>query len=100
MDAALVIAGTSCVGRHLCRRLAELGISYQATSRTPQPGFLACDLLKPHVLGPVIESVRPRWIFACAAAPTDTSPHVPAAIHVTATVSLLRAVARHVPDAV
>ena len=100
MDVALVISGNSFVGRHLCRRLAQLGIAYQATSRAPQPGFLVCDLKAAHDLDRVLALARPRWVFVCSGATPQCGPHRLAAMHVTATESLLQSIVRHVPDAV
>jgi nucleoside-diphosphate-sugar epimerase len=100
MDVALVIAGTSFVGRHLCCQLAQRGISFQATSRTPRTGFLPYDLLQPDATGPLLQSVQPRWIFVCAGATTVSTAEQMHALHITATEALLEGVARHVPDAV
>jgi nucleoside-diphosphate-sugar epimerase len=100
MDAALVIAGTSFVGRHLCRRLAQRAISFQATSRAPRTGFLPYNLLRPDATSALLQSVQPRWIFVCAGATTVSTAEQMHALHVTATEALLEGVARHVPDAV
>lgn len=101
MDVALVIASTSFVGRHLCRRLMQRGIAVQATSRTPRPGFLPCDLLQPkNAIAVLLQSVQPRWIFVCAGVTAVGTPEDMHAVHVTATESLLEAVARHAPAAV
>src|SRR6266404_490351 len=100
MDAALVIAGTSFVGRHLCRQLDQRTIAHSATTRAPRPGFLNCDLTRPGEIDEVIQSVQPRWIFNSAGATADSTPEAMHALHVTATESLLEAVALHAPDAV
>jgi nucleoside-diphosphate-sugar epimerase len=100
MDVALVIAGTSFVGRHLCRQLAQRAIAHSATTRTPRPGLLGCDLTCPDEIHAVIQSVQPRWIFNCAGATAQSNPEEMHALHVTATESLLEAVALHAPDAV
>lgn len=100
MDVALVIAGTSFVGRHLCRQLAQRTITHIATTRTPQPGFLRCDLTRPGEIHAVLQSVHPRWIFNCGGATAHSNPEEMHALHVTATESLLEAVALNTPDAV
>jgi GDP-4-dehydro-6-deoxy-D-mannose reductase len=100
MDVALVIAGTSFVGRHLCRQLAQRNIAYSATTRTPQRGFVRCDLTCSGEIHGVIQSVQPRWIFNCAGATAHSNPEEMHALHVTATESLLEAVALDAPDAV
>jgi GDP-4-dehydro-6-deoxy-D-mannose reductase len=100
MDVALVIAGTSFVGRHLCRGLAQRGIAFHATSRTVRAGFLPCDLLEPDAISALLQSVQPRWIYACAGATSVCTPEHMHAVHVTGTEALLEGVARHAPDAV
>jgi GDP-4-dehydro-6-deoxy-D-mannose reductase len=100
MDVALVIAGQSFVGRHLLHRLAERHIRCHATSRDLQVGYLACDLTSPREVEGLLHIVRPRWIFACAGGTAHGDPAQLHAIHVTATETLLAAVARHVPGAV
>jgi nucleoside-diphosphate-sugar epimerase len=100
MDVALVIAGTSFVGRHLCGQLAQRAIAHSATTRTPRPGFLGCDLTRPGEIYAVVQSVQPRWIFNCASATTDSTTEEMHALHMTATELLLDAVAIHAPDAV
>src|SRR5712675_1040025 len=98
MDVALVIAGTSFVGRHLWRQLAQRNIAHSATTRVPRHGFLGCDLSRPDEIHAVIQSVQPRWIFNCAGATAHSTPEEMHALHVTATESLLDAVALHAPD--
>jgi NDP-hexose 4-ketoreductase len=100
MDVALVIAGCSFVGRHLCRQLAQRNIAHSATTRTPRPGLLGGDLTRPDEIHAVIQSVQPRWIFNCAGATAHSNPEEMHALHVTATESLLEAVALHTPNAV
>lgn len=100
MDVALVIAGTSFVGRHLCRRLMQRCIPFQATSRSARAGFLPCDLLQPDATDVLLQSVQPRWIIVCAGVTAVGTPDDMHAVHVTATESLLGAVARHAPAAV
>src|SRR5438128_1797360 len=100
MDVALVIAGNSFVGRHLCRRLEQAGIPFRATSRTPLPDCLACDLTRPHEVDAVLAQVRPKWIFACAGGTPQTSLWELYRLHVTGSQTLLWAVARNASDAV
>jgi nucleoside-diphosphate-sugar epimerase len=100
MDVALVIAGRSFVGRHLCTHLAIRGISYQATSRQAEADCLPCDICRPGAIDAVLEAVRPRWIFACAGVTGHSGVAKLHAVHVAATERLLRASAQQVPDAV
>jgi nucleoside-diphosphate-sugar epimerase len=100
MDVALVVGGTSFVGRHVGRLLAVRGVSYVATSRVAKQTFLQCDLRHPGELSAVVQAVRPRWIFACAGATSQSSALELHALHVAATEELLEAAALHAPDAV
>lgn len=99
MDTALLLAGTSFVGRHLADRLRAQGIPFQATSRTPRPGFLPCDLT-PAALDELLRTVRPRWLFQCAGATASADVEDLFRLHRDATAWLLDAVRRHVPEAV
>jgi GDP-4-dehydro-6-deoxy-D-mannose reductase len=100
MDVALVIAGTSFVGRHLLAALPERRVPFHTTSRSLRPSHLTCDLLRGPDVDALIEAVRPRWIFVCAGATVHSSPDDLHAVHVHATETLLQATARHAPHAV
>lgn len=100
MDVALVIAGQSFLGRHLCCQLDRRGISFHRTSRRVLPAHFVCDLSQPRQVDALLDAIRPRWVFACTGATAHSSMADLYAIHVAATESLLLAVARHVPDAV
>lgn len=99
MDTALVLAGGSFIGRHLCERLRSSGIACVATSRTPRPGFLFCDLTWPERLQAILHMHRPRWIFQCAGATAQSSAAELLGLHRDATASLLRIIAREAPAA-
>src|SRR5438105_2614953 len=100
MDVALVLAGNSFVGRHLCRRLGALGIPCESTARRPRGSQRLCDLTTPAHIDAVLRDIRPRWVFACAGLTGPSSASDLHALHVVATEHLLNAVARHVPGAV
>jgi GDP-4-dehydro-6-deoxy-D-mannose reductase len=100
MHTALVIAGTSFVGRHLCDRLRTDGVPLRATSRIASANHLACDLTLPGQIDAIVDSLRPRWIFQCAGGTGTSDDATLQRLHVDATGTLLGAVRRHVPDAV
>ena len=100
MDSALVIAGNSFVGRHLCDRLARDGIPFHRTSRSLRADFLTCDLTRGCEVDALLAEVRPRWIFSCAGLTAPTPVREMVGLHVMGSQTLLWGVARHVPDAV
>ena len=96
---ALVFAGNSFVGRHLCRWLREAGWEHQATSREGSRSLLPCDLTDTARLESILEESKPEWIFQCAGATAGGDRAAMDRLHVEATVRLLDAVARIVPAA-
>jgi GDP-4-dehydro-6-deoxy-D-mannose reductase len=97
---ALIIAGTSFVGRHLREHLRALDVPFHATSRTPSPHYHSCDLHEPAQIDALLESLRPRWIFQCGGVTGQANRAELYRLHERATEDLLTAVRRHVPDAV
>jgi nucleoside-diphosphate-sugar epimerase len=91
MDVALVLAGTSFVGRHVLDVLSGRGVAVRATCRASRPGFVRCDLTRPDEVDSLLQDVRPRWVFACAGATVESSPAALHALHVSATETLLEA---------
>jgi GDP-4-dehydro-6-deoxy-D-mannose reductase len=100
MDVALIIAGQSFVGRHLRQQFARRGIACRATNRRMHADYLACDVCQQSEVDALLAVVRPHWIFACAGVTANRSEGELHAVHVGATESLMRAVARHVPEAI
>jgi GDP-4-dehydro-6-deoxy-D-mannose reductase len=96
---ALVLAGNSFVGRHLCRRLRDSGMAVVSTGRGEDMGY--CDIGDRQSVRTVLENVAPDYVFQCAAA---TSPNATAqemyGVHVTGTLNVLRAAAEFAPSAV
>ena len=97
---ALVFAGGSFLGRHLCRALAGGGVRVVATARRPSAGsdFRPCDVTDASSVNAVFADCRPDWVFQCAGVTTpDAGPPLLYAVHVGGTWNILRAVADHAP---
>ncbi len=96
---ALVLAGGSFVGRHLCRRLRDGGVTVVSTGRGNDVGY--CDIGDKQNVQKVFRSVAADYLFQCAAAtsPTATAEELER-VHVTGTRNVLRAAAEYLPDAV
>src|SRR5258708_1418896 len=96
---ALVLAGSSFVGRHLCQRLRASGAAVACTGRGEQLGY--CDIGDRHSVRSLFNKVQTDAVFQCAAA---TSPNADVdemfRIHVTGTLNVLRALAEFAPQAV
>jgi len=96
---ALVLAGSSFVGRHLCRRLRDGGVRVVSTGQGESAGY--CDVSDPHSVRGVFERFAPDYTFQCAAA---TSPNATAQemyrVHVTGTLNVLRAAKEFAANAV
>jgi GDP-4-dehydro-6-deoxy-D-mannose reductase len=101
MATALVLAGNSFVGRHLCRALREAGVRVVATTRKADgpPGAERCDLTDRERVEAVVAAARPQWVFQCAGATRTNDPRPLYRLHVEGTLNVLAAVARHVPAA-
>jgi nucleoside-diphosphate-sugar epimerase len=99
---ALVFAGGSFLGRHLCRALAVRGVRVAATARLPASGtdLRPCDVTDPDSTAAAVADRRPDWVFQCAGV-TEPGAAPPAlyAVHVGGAWNVLRAVADHAPDA-
>ena len=100
MGPALVLAGNSFLGRHLCGGLRRAGYEVVATARTPggTPWMIRCDLTREEAIGELVGSLRPSWVFQCAAVTHSNEPGELYRLHVDGSLYLLRALARHVPD--
>lgn len=101
MTTALVFAGDSFVGRHLCRALREAGARAVTTARAPErlPGAERCDLTDAGEVERVVAAARPDWVFQCAGATRTDDPRMLYGLHVGGTLNVLAAVARHAPAA-
>jgi nucleoside-diphosphate-sugar epimerase len=67
----LVTGATGCIGRALCRALAERGVRVHALSRSGgrPPGAhssSACDVAHADLLGRIVHALRPRVVFHLA----------------------------------
>jgi GDP-4-dehydro-6-deoxy-D-mannose reductase len=96
---ALVLAGGSFLGRHLCRRLRQEGISVASTGRNTEMAY--CDISDRQSVRNVIRDAAADYVFQCAAA---TAPNATAeemvGVHVSGTLNVLRAAAEFTPNAV
>jgi nucleoside-diphosphate-sugar epimerase len=101
MATALVIAGNSFIGRHLCGALREAGLDVVATARDTGwlPGAEPCDLTDRDRVDEVVAAAQPQWVFQCAGATATDDPVLLYRLHVGGTLHLLAAVARHAPAA-
>jgi GDP-4-dehydro-6-deoxy-D-mannose reductase len=101
MTTALVLAGNSFVGGHLCRALREAGVRVVATARGAErsPGLERCDLTEPGRVEEVVAAARPRWVFQCAGATHTSDAREMYRLHVGGSLNVLAAVERHAPAA-
>ena len=104
MPRALVFAGSSFVGQHLCQLFGKNSVEVIATARRPRVSsqgkkFLTCDLTSKESVRDVIEQTRPDWIIQCGAATASVSPRDHYAVHVTGALNVLEAAHEFVPDA-
>ena len=97
---ALVLAGNSFLGRHLCDCLRARGMAVVPTTRRGALGTLPCDVTAAADVRRVLAASQPDWVFSCAAA---TSPNVAPtelyAVHVMGTLNLLEAMSESTPEA-
>jgi nucleoside-diphosphate-sugar epimerase len=101
MTTALVLAGNSFIGSHLCRRLHQAGIAVAAAARhgNAAVGLETCDLTAPDQVDSLLARLKPDWIFQCAGATHANDPKELYRLHVAGTLGLLGAVCRQVPAA-
>lgn len=104
MPRALVFAGSSFVGQHLCRLFRANSVEVAATARRIEVSsdgerFLTCDLTSTESVRTAIEQTRPDWIVQCGAATASASPQDHYAVHVTGALNVLEAAHEFVPDA-
>jgi len=100
MTRALVFAGSSFVGQHLCRLFREKNVEVISTTRRPiDESTIACDLTCREDVSAAIEQTRPDWIIQCGAATASSSPRDHYAVHVTGALNVLEAAQEFVPDA-
>ena len=100
MPRALVFAGTSFVGQHLCRLLREQQVHVISTARRPaDEETLACDLTCGQEVRAVLDQTRPDWVIQCAAATASSEPADHYAVHVTGALHVLEAARQLVPQA-
>lgn len=101
MTTALVLAGNSFVGSHLCAALRRAEVHVAATSFPAQvPDMVHCDLTDPRQAEEVVVKARPEWVFQCAGATTTNDPQLLYRLHVEGTLHVLAAMKRHAPEAV
>ncbi len=113
MSKAVVFAGRSFVGRHLCAALCQSGVDVVATARKEDkkdigdigegkgdiPLFL-CDLTVSGQVAELIERERPDWVIQCAGATHCSDPSEMNKLHVDGTRNVLSAVVRFAPHAI
>jgi GDP-4-dehydro-6-deoxy-D-mannose reductase len=99
MTVALVFAGDSFVGGHLCWALREAGHRVVATARRPggTGGLEPCDVTDHGRVGEVVAAAKPDWVFQCAGATRTDDPQELYRVHVGGTLAVLAAVAGHAP---
>ncbi len=96
---ALVFAGSSFVGRHLCGRLRAGGVTVVSTGRCEGAGY--CDVSDPQSVRRLFNEVAPDSVFQCGAATApDAAAQQMYRVHVTGTLNVLRAAAELAPNAV
>ncbi|MGE3809159.1 MAG: NAD-dependent epimerase/dehydratase family protein, partial [Gemmataceae bacterium] len=101
MPTALVIGGTSFLGRHLTALLQRQNTRVVSTSRRPGlQGAVRCDIRDRQRVFEVVRAVQPDWVFNCAA---ETSWPISALecyrTHVLGTLHLLQAIRSNVRTA-
>jgi GDP-4-dehydro-6-deoxy-D-mannose reductase len=101
MATALVLAGNSFIGSHLCRALRERGQRVVSTARgaNAPPGTERCDLTDRNRVEEVVAAARPQAVFQCAGATGTEDPGLLYGLHVGGTLNVLAALARHAPSA-
>jgi nucleoside-diphosphate-sugar epimerase len=97
MGTALVFAGRSFVGAAVTAALERAGARVVHTAR--RGGGRVCDLTDAAGVARLVAEVRPDGVVQCAGVTRGNDPREQYGLHVTATLELLAAVARHCPAA-
>jgi nucleoside-diphosphate-sugar epimerase len=103
MPKALVIAGTSFIGRHVCDHLRALGCEVVATSRRKEAAdrgeTVFCELTDPASVENAIRDAAPDWIIQCGGATSSRDPDELLRTHVDGTCNVLAAARVYAHDA-
>jgi GDP-4-dehydro-6-deoxy-D-mannose reductase len=98
-DRALVFAGGSFLGRHVCEALRRAGKQVVWTSRRRLAGAALCDVTDREQIERLTAKVRPAYVVQCSGATTTTDPAAMFDVHVRGSLNVLEAVSRHAPHA-
>ena len=103
MPKALVIAGTSFIGRHVCDHLRAIGCEVVATSRRKEANgrgeTVLCELTDPASVDRAIKDSAPDWIIQCAGATSSRDSDELFRTHVDGTCNVLAAARVYAHDA-
>lgn len=103
MPKALVIAGTSFIGRHVCDHLRASGCSVVSTSRrkelAAQDETVFCDLTDYTSVEAAIRESSPDWIVQCGGATSSRDARKLYRTHVDGTLNVLDVARVLVPEA-
>ena len=103
MPKALVIAGTSFIGRHVCDHLRAIGCEVVATSRRAEANgrgeTVYCELTDAASVERAIKDSAPDWIIQCAGATSSRDPDELFRTHVDGTANVLAAARIYASDA-
>jgi nucleoside-diphosphate-sugar epimerase len=93
MSDALVFAGNSFIGRHLCRGLNEAGAEVVVAARSvnAHPGAWRGDLNNADDVDRAVAAVEPRWVFQCAGATQGAQAWAMFGLHLNGTLNVLAA---------
>ncbi len=103
MPKALVIAGSSFIGRHVCDHLRASGCEVVSTTRrkelASQGETVFCDLADASSVEVAIRESSPDWIVQCGGATSSRDPRELYRTHVDGTLNVLDAARELVPEA-
>ena len=103
MPKALVIAGTSFIGRHVCDHLRAIGCDVVATSRRKEANerceTVFCELTDAASVERAIKDSAPDWIIQCAGATSSRDPDELFRTHIDGTCNVLAAARVYAHDA-
>jgi|GEM_PF-366291 len=103
MPKALVIAGTSFIGRHVCDHLQAIGCEVVATSRRAPVNLpvecITCELTDRVSVEAAIRNSAPDWIIQCGGATSSRDPRELYLTHVDGTLNVLEAAREFAPSA-